>query len=115
MMHVDVYVPPSAAMRSTVLAIVARAKRASRDIGGQFSTPDLIGDENGGAIGTTQGVRTQTPACPLPIGGVTWIRDNNGDQVSCSLNGFYRRTAFHAGVSMSSAHTKLRIRVQAWD
>ena len=38
-----------------------------------------------------------------------------GDHVSCSLNGFYNRTAFHAAVRMSSAHAKLRIRVQAWD
>jgi hypothetical protein len=114
-MHADVYVPPSSSMRSTVLAIVASAKRASKGIGGQFGTTDLIGDKDGGAIGTAQGVRTQTPACPLPLYGVTWITDNNGDQVSCALNGFYRRTAFHATVSMSSAHTKLRIRVQAWD
>ncbi len=102
-------------MRSTALAIVASAKRASKGLGGQFSTTDLIGDEEGGAIGTTQGVRSQTPACPLPIYGVTWIRDNDGDRVLCSLNGFCRRTAFHATVSMSSAHTRLRIRVQAWD
>ena len=115
MMHPDVYVPPSSSMRSTVLAIVASAKRASEGIGGQFSFPNLIGDQDGGAIGTTQGVRTHTPACPLPISGEPWIRDNNGDHVFCSLNGFYNRTAFHAAVSMSSAHTKLRIRVQAWD
>ena len=115
MMHVDAYVPPSPSMRSTVLAIVASAERASKGIGDQFSFPNLIGDKDGGAIGTTRGVRTHTPACPLPIYGETWIRDNNGDQVFCSLNGFYRRTAFHAAVSMSSAHTKLRIKVQAWD
>ena len=114
-MHADVYVPPSSSMRSAVLAIVASAKRASKDIGGQFSNTNLIGDEKGGAFGTRQGVRTLTPACPLAIYGVTWITDNNGDQVLCSLNGSYRRTAFHATVSMSSAHTKLRIRVQAWD
>jgi hypothetical protein len=114
-MHVDVYVPPSPSMRSAVLAIVVSAKRASRGIGEQFGITDLIGDRDGGAIGTSRGVRTQTPACPLPIYGETWIRDDNGDHVSCSLNGFYRRTAFHAAVSMSSAHTKLRIRVQAWD
>ena len=87
MMHADVYVPPSSSMRSTVLAIVAGAKRASKGIGGQFSATNLIGDEDGGAIGTTQGVRTQTPACPLPIYGVTWIRDNNGDQVRARSTG----------------------------
>jgi hypothetical protein len=114
-MHADVYVPPSSSMRSTVLAIVASAQRASKGIGGRFSFPDLIGDRDGGAIGTTRGVRTHTPACPLPIYGETWIRDNNGDHVFCSLNGFHHRTAFHAAVSMSSAHTKLRISVQAWD
>jgi hypothetical protein len=114
-MHVDVYVPPSASMRSTVLAIVASAERASKGIGDQFRITDLVGDRDGGAIGTTRGVRTHTPACPLPIYGETWIRDNDGDRVWCSLNGFYHRTAFHAAVSMSSAHTKLRIRVQAWD
>jgi hypothetical protein len=114
-MHLDAYVPPSSSMRSTVLAIVAGAERASRGIGDQFSVTDLIGDQDGGAIGTTRGVRTHTPACPLPLYGKTWIRDDNGDQVSCSLNGFYRRTAFHAAVSMSSAHTRLRIRVEAWD
>jgi hypothetical protein len=114
-MHADVYVPPSSSMRSTVLAIVARAERASKGVGGQFSFPDLIGDQEGGAIGTTRGVRTQTPACPLPIYGQTWIRDDNGDHVFCSLNGFHHRTAFHVAVSMSSAHTRLRIRVQAWD
>lgn len=115
MMHADVYVPPSSSMRSTVLAIVTRAERASKGIGDQFSFPDLIGDQDGGAIGTTRGVRTHTPACPLPIYAEAWIRDDNGDQVVCSLNGFHRRTAFHAAVTMSSAHAKLRIRVEAWD
>jgi hypothetical protein len=115
MMHADVYVPPSPSMRSTVMAVVAGVERASKGIGGQFRFPDLIGDQDGGAIGTTRGVRYRTPACPLPIYEGTWIRDDNGDQVFCSLNGFYRRTAFHAAVTMSSAHARLRIRVHAWD
>ena len=114
-MYADVYVPPSPSMRSTVLAIVAGAERASKGIGDRFSFPNLIGDRDGGAIGTTRGVRTHTPACPLPIYGETWIRDDNGDHVLCSLNGFHRRTAFHASVGMSSAHARLRIRVHAWD
>ena len=114
-MYADAYVPPSAAMRSTVVAIVTRVERASTGIGGEFSVADLIGDKDGGAIGTTRGVRTHTPACPLPIYGERWIRDDNGDQVVCSLNGFHRRTAFYAAVTMSTAHARLRIRVEAWD